>query len=168
MWPVFLFLGELTSSLQPFSLLQWWMAKVRLSPASLVFFLRIPEACSSVVGDGCQELCGFVEIGLLLPALSQGWRGDIVLRQCPRCVPPKWEIRLMPTVLIPRSPLYSHCQGISVDFTFLIWKPELPSPQILFRLIISRTLSRIPLTYLKYVKECKEDDRSLEEWGVLR
>lgn len=71
-----------------------------------------------------------------------------------QCVPPKWDIRLMPTVLIPWSPLYITVKG-SGGFHLPNLKTSTPFSSNTFSTNHFPYSLRIPLPYLKYVKECK-------------
>lgn len=167
MWPVFLFLGELASPLWPYSFLQWFMEKVRLPPESPVFFLWIPCGLKLCGRDGWQGLYGPVEIALLLPSLYQGWgRGAYVSAMSHMLVPQVEDQVNAHHSDTPESFLYSLSRELC-GFHFPNLKTLTPfCSNISWTNHFSYPL-RIPLTYLKYVKECKWDDTSFEEWAVL-
>lgn len=95
------------------------MAEERLFPESLVFFLRIPVACSSVVGmmSGALWSCGnWTAAPSSVPRMKWGHYTSAMYQVFVSQVGDQANAHRSDT----QSPLYSHCQGNCVDFTFLI------------------------------------------------
>lgn len=64
-------------------------SKNEIVPRASGFLSMDPSGLKLCGRDGCQEICGPVEIGLLLPALYQGWGGEpYAISDVPGACPP--------------------------------------------------------------------------------